>query len=197
MHIVAKAMVDDAEFKMGLRLVAGASGLHRPIEHARIQKPGLAIAGLVEAIVPGLVQVLGKTELSYLRSLEPDHQRAALAGLFRAFVPCVVLTTGLQPPPALLELAEERAVCVFQTDLASGTCINRVHAFLDEHLSPRMTLHGVLVDVFGVGVMLTGQSGIGKSECALDLILRGISWWPTTWCWCGRATASSSAWEAL
>lgn len=173
MNIVAKALVEDTEFRLGLKLVAGAAGLHRSIEFARIQKPGLAIAGLVEAIQPGRVQVLGNTELMYLQSLEDANQKAALEGLFRAYVPCVVVTADLPVPPALTALAENKSVSVFQTTLPSGTFINRVHDFFDEHLSPRMTLHGVLVDVFGVGVMLTGQSGIGKSECALDLILRG------------------------
>jgi HPr kinase/phosphorylase len=79
----------------------------------------------------------------------------------------------MAPLPALAALAEERGVSVFTTALPTGTFIARVHAFFDEHLSPRITLHGVLLDVFGVGVMLTGHSGIGKSECALDLILRG------------------------
>jgi HPr kinase/phosphorylase len=173
MNIVAKALVEDADFKLDLSLLAGRAGLGRAIEFRRIQKPGLAIAGLVEAIQPGRVQVLGNTELMYLDSLSQNHQRAALEGLFRAYVPCIVITTGLTPPSVLVDLAEARGVSIFQTQLTSGTFILRVHDFFDEHLSPRMTLHGVLVDVFGVGVMLTGQSGVGKSECALDLILRG------------------------
>ena len=173
MNIVAKALVEDKEFKLNLRLLAGRGGLEKPIEFRRIQKPGLAIAGLVEAIQPGRVQVLGNTELMYLNSLAENHQRAALEGLFRAYVPCIVVTAGLMPPDVLVSLAKARNVSIFQTSLTSGTFIVRVHDFFDEHLSPRMTLHGVLVDVFGVGVMLTGQSGVGKSECALDLILRG------------------------
>lgn len=173
MKIVAQALLEDTEFKLGLALLAGAQGLARTITNPRIQKPGLAIAGLVEAIQPLRVQVLGNTELMYLQSLDEGQQEAALAGLFSAQVPCVVVTPRMAPLPALARLAERERVSVFTTALPTGTFINRAHAFFDEHLSPRITLHGVLLDVFGVGVMLTGHSGIGKSECALDLILRG------------------------
>jgi HPr kinase/phosphorylase len=173
MKIVAQALLTDTEFKLGLSLLAGAAGLGRTITNPRIQKPGLAIAGLVEAIVSARVQVLGNTELMYLQSLEEAQKEAALEGLFKAQVPCVVVTSKLLPLPVLEALAERQGVSVFYTALPTGTFINRVHAFFDEHLSLRVTLHGVLLDVFGVGVMLTGQSGIGKSECALDLILRG------------------------
>jgi HPr kinase/phosphorylase len=173
MKILVKALCDDTEFKLNLELLAGRPGVSRSIGHPRIQKPGLAIAGLVEAIRPGRVQVLGNTEMQYQRSLEVDHQRDALEGLFRSDVPCIIITTGLEAPLGLLQLAEQHGVGLLRTTLSSGTFINRIHAFLDEHLSPEITLHGVLVDVFGVGVLHTGQSGIGKSECALDLILRG------------------------
>jgi len=173
MKIIAQALLEDTTYKLGLRLLAGAQGLTRTITNPRIQKPGLAIAGLVEAIVPLRVQVLGNTELMYLQSLAEGQREAALGGLFSAQVPCVVVTSHLLPLEELTKLAEEHEVSVFTTELPTGTFINRVHAFFDEHLSPRVTLHGVLLDVFGVGVMLTGHSGIGKSECALDLILRG------------------------
>lgn len=173
MKIVAQALLEDTAFNLGLRLLTGTAGLTRTITNPRIQKPGLAIAGLVEAIVPLRVQVLGNTELMYLHSLAEGQRTAALDGVFSAQVPCVIVTSQLLPLAPLAELAEREQVSVFVTDLPTGTFIARVHAFFDEHLSPRVTLHGVLLDVFGVGVMLTGHSGIGKSECALDLILRG------------------------
>ena len=173
MKISVKELHEDVQFNLGLALIGGAAGLLRTIEHPRIQKPGLAIAGLVEAIRPGRVQVLGNTEMQYLRSLETDNQRYALEGLFRAQVPCVIVTSGMEAPAGLVALAERDHIPLFRSQLSSGTFINRIHEFLDEHLSPEITVHGVLVDVFGVGVLHTGQSGIGKSECALDLILRG------------------------
>lgn len=171
--IVAQALLEDTSYTLGLQLLAGPEGLTRTISNPRIQKPGLAIAGLVEAIVPTRVQVLGNTELMYLHTLNETQRTAALGGLFAAQVPAVVVTSQLLPLAPLTELAERERVSVFVTNLPTGTFIARVHAFFDEHLSPRVTLHGVLMDVFGVGVLLTGHSGIGKSECALDLILRG------------------------
>jgi HPr kinase/phosphorylase len=173
MELTVNALLGDSENDLELSLLAGAAGLQRRIENARIQKPGLAIAGLIEAIRPGRVQVFGNTEIQYLRGLDSTNQRAALAGLFAAKIPCVVVTTGLESPLDLVQTAETYGVPLLVTSLTSGTFISRIHPFFDENISPEMTLHGVLVDVFGVGVLLTGQSGIGKSECALDLILRG------------------------
>lgn len=173
MNMLVKALCDDTEYKLGLSTLAGLGGLSRRIEHARIQKPGLAIAGLVEALRPRRMQVLGNTEMQYLFSLAAPQQSVALEGLLQASIPCVVITSAAQAPAPLLALAERAQIAVLSTALSSGTFINRVHQFLDEHLSPEMNVHGVLVDAFGVGVLLTGQSGIGKSECALDLVLRG------------------------
>jgi HPr kinase/phosphorylase len=173
MKIFAKTLRDDADFDLKLELLAGAEGLAREIEHPRIQKPGLALAGFVQTIRPSRLQVLGRTELDYLSSLEPSAQARAAGLLFGANIACAIVTTGLTPPPAFIEAAEASGTPLFRSHLSSGTFISRVHEFLEEHLSPEVGIHGTLVDVFGVGVMLTGPSGIGKSECALDLVLRG------------------------
>lgn len=173
MKIPVQALYDDGLFDLRLALVAGAAGLGRWIENPRIQKPGLAIAGLFQAIRQGHLQVLGNSEIEYLGGLQNAQRQAALAALLSDRVPCVVVTTGLEAPGDLLNLADAHSVPTFYTTLPSGTFINHAHAFLDEHISAEVTLHGVLLDVFGVGVVLEGQSGIGKSECALDLVLRG------------------------
>ena len=173
MKVNAKKLHEDAAFDLRLELLAGAAGLSREISHPRIQKPGLAIAGFVESIQPNRVQILGKTEVHYINTLTPEQQCAALTGLFTTGIACVVVTSGLAVPKSLLDLAEKESVPVFRTTHTSGLCIGRIQDFLDEHLSPETTLHAVLVDVFGVGILLTGPSGIGKSECALDLVLRG------------------------
>ncbi len=173
MDLTVETLLRETQDELELQLVAGHAGQQRRIENTRIQKPGLAIAGLVEAIRPGRVQVFGNTEIQYLRGLDSSNQRAALAGLFAAHIPCVVVTTGLISPLDLLQAAQTHAVPLLTTPLTSGTFIRRIHPFFDEKISPEVILHGVLVDVFGVGMLLSGQSGIGKSECALDLILRG------------------------
>jgi HPr kinase/phosphorylase len=173
MKILAKALRDDTQFNLLIELVAGAAGLGRVIDHPRVQKPGLALAGFVQSIRPNRLQVLGRTEIEYLRTLDDPAQEKALELLFSSGLACAVVTTGLTPMPLLTEAAEKYAVPLFRSPLSSGAFITRVHDFLEEHLSPEIALHGVLMDVFGIGLLITGPSGIGKSECALDLILRG------------------------
>ena len=173
MKILAKALREDTQFNLGLELLAGAAGLGRVIDHPRVQKPGLALAGFVQSIRPNRLQILGRTEIEYLKTLEGPAQNAAIELLFNSGLAGAVITTGLSPASSLIEAAERHSVPLFRSHLSSGAFITRVHDFLEEHLSPEIALHGVLLDVFGVGVLLTGPSGIGKSECALDLILRG------------------------
>ncbi len=173
MKILTKALHEDTQFNLGIELLAGAAGLSRVIDHPRVQKPGLALAGFVQSIRPNRLQILGRTEIEYLKTMEGPGQNAAIDKLFNSGLAGAVVTTGLAPVPALIEAAERYAVPLFRSHLSSGAFITRVHDFLEERLSPEVALHGVLLDVFGVGVLLTGPSGIGKSECALDLVLRG------------------------
>ncbi len=173
MSIPAKLLIADTLFDLRLVLLAGSAGLDREINERRVQKPGLAIAGFVEMIQPSRMQVLGNTEISYLRSLGDAQQRSAIEHFFASGLACAVLTTALEVPPFLLECADREAVPLFHSEHNSWQFIAQVHDFLEDRLSLEISRHGVLVDVFGVGVMLTGPSGIGKSECALDLVLRG------------------------
>jgi HPr kinase/phosphorylase len=158
---------------LSLRLAAGRSGLDRVILIPRVQRPGLALSGFTEYIRYGRVQILGGSEVSYLRTLSPPRRRAVLRRLARCEVTCFVVTKGLVPPPELLAETEQRGVPVLVTPLESTPFIKQLSAFLDERLALRMQLHSVLLDVFGLGVLVIGESGIGKSECALDLIDRG------------------------
>ena len=173
MKLLTKSLLDDTDFNLDLKLLAGAAGLSRIITHPRVQKPGLALAGFLESIRPHRIQVLGKTELAYLNKLEPDTQREAINGLMQAELGCVIITSGLEVPKDLIEAAESLKVPLMHTQLVSSILINRVNGYLDEHLSPQTNLHGVLMDVYGVGILIIGPSGIGKSECALDLVVRG------------------------
>jgi HPr kinase/phosphorylase len=173
MQILVKALREDADFDLRLELLAGEGGLDREIDDPRIQRPGLAMAGFADFVRPGRLQVLGNTEIAYLNSLEGTAQREAVERLVQLDIPAVVVASP-SPIPELLTIAAERQqLPLFHSELASSPFINQAHDFLDEHLSPEMTAHAVLIDVFGVGVLLTGASGIGKSECALDLVLRG------------------------
>ena len=156
-----------------LELVAGKDGLSRKISSSRIQKPGLALTGFTEHLHPERMQVFGNTEISYLRTLTDVQQQEVLNKIFEAQLACVVVTKGLKIPPALKEGCETAKLTLMRTTLASSEFITQVQAYLEESLTAVGTLHGVLVDVFGVGVLLIGKSGIGKSEIALDLVMRG------------------------
>lgn len=159
----------------GLRLVllAGEAGLGRRITLHRVQKPGLALAGYVRQVHPERVQILGATELSYLASL-PDNEARHGIETFMALEPaCIVVTKGLDVPQHLLDCANRLGVPVLRTPLASSNAIEAVQSFIELQLAPTCSIHGVLLDVLGVGVLLLGRSGIGKSEAALELVMRG------------------------
>lgn len=158
---------------IGMRLVAGEAGLGRSLRSNRIQKPGLALAGFTSFIHDDRIQIIGETELSYLRTLDAPSRHRSVERFLNCNVACALVTKGLPPTPELLTLCEQTATPLFVTRMTSSRAIRKLLAYLDDVLSPRCSLHGVLVDVTGVGVLITGASGIGKSECALDLVSRG------------------------
>jgi HPr kinase/phosphorylase len=170
-----RELVDDEGIRVRLAVVAGRRGLERRVEHTRIQKSGLALAGHFHGIVRSRIQILGQTEQSYLESLSPEGRDRALAGFFAMQLSCVVLTGGdpLEPAREIAEHAEATGTPLLSSPVRSSATITALHSLLDDRLAPRRRLHGVLIDVFGVGLLLMGPSGVGKSEAALDLVLRG------------------------
>jgi HPr kinase/phosphorylase len=172
-ELTVRQLLDSSDLGITLRRVAGEEGLDRPLRHPRVQKNGLALAGHKHGVVPTRVQVLGETELSYLDSLSGDARSVAARGFFAMGLSCVVVTGAHDPPRALVTAAEATSTPLFVTDARSSRAINALHAVLDDRLAPHARLHGVLVEVFGVGILLVGKSGIGKSECALELVRRG------------------------
>ncbi len=158
---------------MGLKLLAGDAGLGRRISQYRIQKSGLTLTGLYENVHEGRIQLLGQNEMDYLDSLPALRQKEVLKGVAGKGVPCFIVTRGLKPPAALLELAEEEGIPVLQSDEISSAFIIQLHHFLEFNLAASTTVHGVFMDVLGVGVLIIGISGVGKSECALELLLKG------------------------
>jgi len=167
------ALLEDRDYELQLTLVAGERGLSRILTSPRIQKPGLALTGFTEHLHPHRVQVFGNTEISYLRTLSEDRQHEVLTRLFSEELACVVVTKDLEPPRALVEACEASGLALMKTPLLSSAFIQQVQGFLEEQLTETSSLHGVLMDVFGVGILLLGKSGIGKSEIALDLVMRG------------------------
>ncbi|MFK7985716.1 MAG: HPr(Ser) kinase/phosphatase [Sandaracinaceae bacterium] len=154
-------------------LAAGEAGLDRPIDHPRIQKSGLVLAGHPHGIVPTRVQILGETEISFLEALEPALRRERIAGFFALGLSCVVVTRGVTPPPTLVERADATGTPLVLSTPRSSASIAALHQVLDRALAPREQRHGVMVEVHGIGILLLGPSGIGKSECALFLVERG------------------------
>ena len=158
---------------LSLELIDGRRGLSRSVEIPRIQKPGLALAGYLPQIHPDRIQVLGNTEISYLATLPRARARKAVRTLFRAGVACAIVTNGFRPPPYVCEEAARAAVPLFRTLLRSALLIRGVTDWLEQRLAPQTQLHGTLLEVFHLGALILGQSGIGKSEAALDLVSRG------------------------
>ncbi|MEM9187882.1 MAG: HPr(Ser) kinase/phosphatase [Myxococcota bacterium] len=155
------------------RLVTGHDGLDRVIDHPRIQKSGLVLVGHSKGIVPTRVQILGGTEVSYLEGLSPEERNHRVEGLFALGLSCVVVTRGVEPLAELKAHGTSTDTPLIASDKRSSATIAAIHRVLDDALAPSTTAHGVLVDVHGVGVLLLGPSGIGKSECALELVERG------------------------
>ena len=144
-----------------------------PIRSVDICRPGLQFAGYFDVFANERPQVIGMTEMAYLCDLPEDVRLARLQRYFSYEIPCIVIARGMECPPSLLEQAKLHSVPVFSTQAETSVFTSKAITYLDEALAPRVTQHGVLVDVFGVGVLITGESGVGKSECALELIKRG------------------------
>jgi HPr kinase/phosphorylase len=152
--------------------VAGQAGLARLVTVPRIQKPGLALTGWPEQLHDGRVLVLGGTEIEYLAGHAPARE-IGVQTLLASDPACIVVCRGLAPPAELAAAAEARGVPVLVSTLVTADFIAQVTTWMTERLAPAMELHGVLLDVLGIGVLVVGKSGIGKSETALDLVVRG------------------------
>jgi HPr kinase/phosphorylase len=159
--------------EFALEVVGGSAGLAKKLETSRIQKPGLLLTGLLEELHADRVQIFGAAEIGYLNSLAGDRLKASLSVLEKPDLPAIILTRGLGPPEFLLDLCNRRGIPLLKTPRTSSVFIEGFVKYLEERLAPSATLHGVLVDVLGVGILIIGKSGIGKSECALDLVSKG------------------------
>ena len=156
-----------------LELLAGAGGLGRSITSPHIQKTGLALAGFHEYLKPGRVLIFGASEIRYLESLDAAARLTSLRLALTLDFPCVLITGDFAPPPELAVEAERANLPVLKTAVATAPAIAKLSSLLEDSLAERVMIHAVLVDVLGLGVLIVGESGIGKSECALDLIVRG------------------------
>ena len=170
-HAVRELLSDQAAEPLGLTLLSAARGwTTSSIAPASRNRAGLP---LPRVHPPRLVQILGNSEITFLSERGPAERHRIVSQLCRQVVSCFVLTTGLTPPPELVAETEENRVPLLRTDLTSSEVIDRLTVYLEDRLAPRSVIHGVLLDIYGLGVLILGDSGVGKSECALDLVVRG------------------------
>ncbi len=158
---------------LSLELLTEECDLRRPIRDATISNPGLVLAGFRDRFPGGRIQVLGETEVYYLRSLNEARRRHVIEEFFALPMPAVVVTKGQDLPDDFLAGGRQHGVPIFRSQLKTGDFYRRVQPYLEEQFAPTTTMHGSLADVYGVGLLFVGRSGIGKSECVLDLVERG------------------------
>ena len=159
--------------QLQLELLSGDAGIDRPIPNAEAASPGLVLAGFTQRFVADRIHVLGETEITFLDSLGRQDLKKALETFFSFEIPCVIVTKNQDPPAELVDLGRQKGVPVIRTRLKTAEFYRKLKPFLEEAHAPATTVHGSLADVFGVGLLFLGRSGIGKSECVLDLVERG------------------------
>jgi HPr kinase/phosphorylase len=172
-QITVAELLREREESLELENLTPLAGLERPITHPNPTSPGLALAGFTERVRDGRAQVFGETEMAYLEHLDPKVAVDRLRGFFHHEVPVIFVSKGIEVPEYFLTTALEYEIPVFRTTLGTGIFFQRLNPYLEAGLAPTVSLHGSLADVYGVGLLFVGESGIGKSECVLDLVERG------------------------
>lgn len=171
--LTVETLLQQKRETLALELLTDERGLSRVIPGPDVSSPGLVLTGYTERFPSERVQVLGETEIAFLTSLKNDRCQAAVETFFSFDLPVVFITKGQQPPPVLLEVANDRGTPVIVSHLRTSEFYHRLKPYLEEYFAPSTTMHGSLADVYGVGLLFIGKSGIGKSEAVLDLVERG------------------------
>ncbi|MBW3533802.1 MAG: HPr(Ser) kinase/phosphatase [Gemmatimonadetes bacterium] len=171
--LTVRDLLDAKRASLALEPLTAEDGLDRRIADPDISSPGLALAGYTKRFAEDRPQVFGETEMTYLDALGGDEGRRCLEALFAFDIPVVFVTKGQAVPPYFVEVAREAGIPVIRSDLTTRDFYHRIKPFLEAALAPFTTLHGSLADVYGVGLLFVGKSGVGKSECVLDLVERG------------------------
>ena len=173
-YLLVEELLDPQKCPLEMVLLGGHDGLKRRVTSADLNRPGLGLAGFMDYFDAFRVQVFGKIELSYLETLSPDDQINRLRLIFeQSEIPCLIVTMGLELDEQIVRLADEHRVPLLRSDLPTIDFMHQMGEFLETRLAPRTSMHGVLMEVFGMGVLITGESGVGKSECAIEMIQRG------------------------
>jgi HPr kinase/phosphorylase len=173
MPLTVRELFERKQRSLELECLTGEAGLDREIPTPEVSSPGLALAGFTSRFVSERLHVLGETEIAYLRSLDSKGRQEALGNFLSHDLPCIFVTKGQAVPRQLTRVAKEHGVAVIRSKLKTSEFYRRITPYLSEVFAPETTMHASLADVFGVGLLFIGQSGIGKSECVLDLVERG------------------------
>jgi len=168
-----KVRTKDIFERLQLELISGEEGINRPISTSDISRPGIEIAGYFEYYPAERIQLLGKTELSFFSELPENERISRMERLCTDITPAIIVTRGLDVPKELIEASERESVPVLRSNMKTTRFSSRLTNFLESKLAPTTAVHGVLVDIYGIGVLITGKSGVGKSETALELVKRG------------------------
>ncbi len=173
-YITVEELFKDRSLKdLRLHPSFGDKYLDKRILNPRIQKPGLAFAGYLKGVKPGRVQIVGASEYGFFTSLDENTQRVRLKNIVEVDIPVFIFTKDLKPPSAFVEVCEEKSIPILLTPQLTYVVVQKISFFLEQRLMPSLCVHGVMMAIFDIGVLLEGISGIGKSECALELIARG------------------------
>lgn len=172
-ELTVRTLFEGRKDALELSILAGEQGLDRPIASPDISSPGLVLSGYTDRFPANRMQVLGETEISYLVTLATADRRASVAAFTEFEVPCVFITKDLEVPGELTDLCESNGIPLIRSSLKTGEFFRWIKPFLEDEFAPATSMHGSLADVYGVGLLFVGQSGIGKSECVLDLVERG------------------------
>jgi HPr kinase/phosphorylase len=170
---VAKVRTKDIIEKFKLELVSGEEGINRPITISDISRPGIEMAGFFTYYPAERVQLLGKTELSFFQQLDSEDKKIRMEKLCTDITPAIIVSREMDVPPELIEASERESVPVLRSPMKTTRLSSHLTNYLESKLAPTTAVHGVLVDVYGIGVLITGKSGVGKSETALELVKRG------------------------
>src|SRR3989338_7404121 len=171
--IPVSQLLKTEEMGATLKCITGEAGLKKNLYIPYIQKPGLALTGDTTHIHTGRVQVFGTSEIRYISQLPTAARRKNIQNFCRAKITCIIVTRNNKIPKELIDACAKYKIPLMSSKLATSTFINKITKFLTENLTPVATIHGVLVDIYGIGVLLLGKSGIGKSETALELVMNG------------------------
>lgn len=174
-EITVRDFFDSKKKDLALSLITEPESLNKKLVSPHVNRPGLALAGYLEVFSAERVQVFGETEVRYLQSLQEAELLARIRDMFKTDIPCIIISKGLTLPPVIEHVANDLNVALFSSRLSTINLIDQLSRYLHDVFALEKTIHATLVDVFGLGILLTGKSGIGKSECALDLVHRGHS----------------------